>query len=271
MRNFYVLAAVLEYIEENICEDFTLQMVADHCAVSLSGLHKLFGYAFGYSIKDYIAKRRHSLACSDLINSKLSVLEIAVKYRYNSQEVFVRAFTRLRGITPSAYRNNPYLSNLFPKIELNNGGNDMRKVDISDMYDEIKKLRGSYVLCSDIVHFKQINDNFGFSVGDIVLAKTAQRIDSCIDDNMIFFRIGRDEFAVLTGFTDEGKAIELAKRITDLNSHELEINEHKVLLNLRVGVTKIPDQGLSYSEILNSMLDSIEKARSEKASYCVSY
>ncbi|HAN20172.1 MAG TPA: AraC family transcriptional regulator [Clostridiales bacterium] len=113
MRNFYVLATALDYIENNICNNFSLDVVAKVCSSSLSNLHKLFSYAFGYSIKDYIQRRRHSLACHDLVTTKMSILDIAIKYQYNSHEVFIRAFKKLRGESPSTYRKNHSLPNLY--------------------------------------------------------------------------------------------------------------------------------------------------------------
>ena len=62
MRNFYVLATALDYIEENITTQFTLDDVADAWAISLSNLHKLFRYALGYSIKERVHfKKRYAI------------------------------------------------------------------------------------------------------------------------------------------------------------------------------------------------------------------
>ena len=118
MRNFYVLATALDYIEENITTQFTLDDVANACAISLSNLHKLFRYALGYSIKSYIQRRRHSLACKDLINTQMSILQIAVKYQYNSAEVFIRAFTKLRASRPHLTAGNATLQICIQNLNL---------------------------------------------------------------------------------------------------------------------------------------------------------
>jgi AraC family transcriptional regulator len=263
MRNFYILSAVLDYIEKNICEDFTLDDVAKACGSSLSNLHKLFSYAFGYSVKEYIRKRRHSLACFDLVHAELSILEIAMKYRYNSHEVFVRNFTALRGETPTSYRKNHTLINLYPKLKLDIGGKDMKKVDISELYDTLKNLSGSYVLCADIVHFMEINNRYGFTAGDIVLSKTAERIGKLLGENMFLFRIGKDEFAAVTGLYDKAEAMKLSEEILSHNGEALTVGQSQIPLSLRIGMIKIPDSGLSYDDVLKEMMNAIDCERNK--------
>jgi len=262
MKNFYILATALDYIENNIYDDFSLEDVVKVCSSSLSNLHKLFSYAFGYSIKDYVQRRRHSLACNDLITTKMSILEIAIKYQYNSHEVFIRAFKKLRGESPSAYRKNNYLPNLYPKLNLNlEGGLDMRKVDISELYELLKSLGGSYLLCADIVHFKSVNDNFGYTVGDIILSKTAKRIEKYISDKMLLFRIGRDEFAVITGLYEKDKIDELSNNILSENGMIELAEDNEIPLSLRIGLTKLPNESLCYEEVLQSMQNAINESR----------
>lgn len=261
MRNFYVLYNALEYIENNICEKFSLNDVADSCASSLSNLHRLFRYALRYSIKEYIEKRRHSLACHDLINTDLSVLQIALRYQYNSHEVFVRAFTRLRGETPSAYRKDHSLANLYPKIKLNTEETDMRNVDISELYDSLKALKNSFVLCADIAGLMIINDRYGHPAGDIILAKTAERIEKHLADDMFLFRIGRDEFAIVSGLYNEDEVRKLSEEILEHNGETISAGVYDIPLSLRIGITKIPEEGLSYSEVLQNMQSAITEAK----------
>ena len=71
MKNFYVLTDALEYIENNICEEVDSQAVADYCGVSLSSLQKLFRLALHRSVKDYVLRRRISLAAKDILDGKL--------------------------------------------------------------------------------------------------------------------------------------------------------------------------------------------------------
>jgi len=162
------------------------------------------------------------------------------------------------------------LSKLFPKLEpnLENGWDNTsnrRRVDISQLYDELKKLRGTYVLCADICSLKPINETYGYTAGDLVIAETARRLDSAITDNMMMFRIGRDEFVVLTGYDSVADAEVLANKITALNGNPVRYKGAEIPLNIRIGITKIPNQDLSYNEVFNRMHDTIDKVKEKNA------
>ena len=264
MRSFYVLSSALDYIETNLCELITLDDIAAACNFSLSGLHAMFSYAFGFSLKEYITKRRLSHAAYDLINTEMSIIETALKYQYNSPETFTRAFNKFYGETPSAYRKSHRYTQLFPKIKLNiDGGNTkMKKVDISDLYLELRGLAGSYVICTDIIHFMEINIKYGIPAGDIVLAKTAKRLEDCTADDMIVFRIGNDEFAVVTRNYSLDEITPLDEKIKSLNGQTIEAGEYKIPLSLRTAIIQIPGN-LNYNNLFTDMHNSIENARNQ--------
>lgn len=146
MKNFYLLTDAINYIEENICNEITLEDVANACYSSLSGLKKLFAYAFHMGLREYITKRRMTHAAHDLLNTDLSITEIALKYQYNSPEVFTRAFFKVWGSTPSAFKKQWRFTGILPKIIFDfdgckkDGGIKMsrRKMDLSELYDLLK-------------------------------------------------------------------------------------------------------------------------------------
>ncbi|HAN20173.1 MAG TPA: hypothetical protein DCP51_00600 [Clostridiales bacterium] len=137
----------------------------------------------------------------------------------------------------------------------------MKKVDISELYDMLKSLSGSYILCFDIIHFMSINDNYGFSIGDIILAKTAKRIEKYLSDEMLLFRIGHDEFAVITGFYDVNHAKELSDKIINDNGKLETVGDNEIPLSLRVGIIRLPDKGINYEDVLQSMQTAINEER----------
>jgi GGDEF domain-containing protein len=89
------------------------------------------------------------------------------------------------------------------------------------------------------------------------------RIDSAISDNMLMFRIGRDEFVVLTGYYTVNEAKELAHKITALNGNFVTYDGKEIPLSMRIGISKIPNEGLSYKETFDKMYDTIEKVKKE--------
>ena len=268
MRDLSVLVTALEVVENNLCKRFTVEDLARECYVSVSGLQKLFSYVFGLSVGEYLSKRRLSVAARDLVNTKKSITSIALTYRYTSPEAFSRAFIKFWGISPSAFRKEHRFSELFPKLEFNfeNGGYKMsvrRKVDITELYDELKKLRDTYVLCADICNLKLTNDTYGFAAGDLVIAETARRIDSSLSDDMLMFRIGRDEFVVLTGYNSVIDAETLAQKITALNGKHVTYDGKEIPVSIRIGISKIPNGGLSYKEAFDKMHDTIERVKQD--------
>ena len=87
------------------------------CYCSLSALQKLWRYATHTSLKEYISKRRLTNAGIDLLNTDMTVMDIAMKYQYNSHEVFTRAFTKQWGVAPSVFKKEWNKScGLFPKL-----------------------------------------------------------------------------------------------------------------------------------------------------------
>lgn len=268
MRNLSVLVTALEVIENNLRERFTVEDLAKECYVSVSCLQKLFGYVFGLSVGEYLLKRRLSAATYDLINTKKSITNIALTYGYTSPEAFSRAFIKFWGVSPSSFRKEHRFSELFPKVEFSfeNGGYNMsvrRKVDITELYDELRKLSGTYVLCADICNLEQTNNTYGYAAGDLIIAEAARRIDSALSDNMLMFRIGRDEFVALTGYNSVIDAEVLARKITELNGNHVTYDGKEIPLSMRIGISKIPNGGLSYKEAFDKMHDTIDKVKQD--------
>lgn len=94
------------FIEENICNKITVEQVANVSGYSYYHFHRIFEAITGETIGNYIRLRRLSKATSELLYTDKNVLDIAVSYEFESQESFGRAFKRLYGMTPNAYRKN---------------------------------------------------------------------------------------------------------------------------------------------------------------------
>ncbi|MTI66974.1 MAG: AraC family transcriptional regulator [Firmicutes bacterium] len=94
----------IDYIEDNLTSDINFEDVAAKSFFSLYYFHKVFRAITQTSIKEYIRKRRLTVAAYELINTKGRIIDIAIKYQYQSQEAFTRAFKRMYGNTPGKYR-----------------------------------------------------------------------------------------------------------------------------------------------------------------------
>ena len=97
---------VVEYIDKNFKNDITLKDVADHVNFSSSYLSKLFKKEMGINFNRYITKIRIDKAKEILINSNISINEIAFSVGYNEPNYFCKVFKKIVNMTPSEYRTN---------------------------------------------------------------------------------------------------------------------------------------------------------------------
>lgn len=268
MKNFEALNEAVNFMEQNLCEPVSCDRIADHCHISLSSLQKLFRYALHMSVKEYISKRRMTCAAYDLLHTNLTITEIAMKYQYNSSEVFTRAFQKMWNQSPSIFRKTCRFTELFPKIQYQyQKGDDVtmskKRVDLSDAYDLFRSLEGTYVLCFDIVGLSAINAA-SRRAGDMAILETTNRIESASGDQMVLLRIGGDEFALLTALQSQLEAQKVAERIMDQNGIPIACKGMNYPLSLHVGYTKIPDSALRCSEFFEEMHQAILESKNPK-------
>ena len=105
----------LDYIEAHITEALDYGDIAGQAACSGSYFQRLFGALCGMSLGEYIRARRLTLAGREIAATDAKVIDVALKYGYESPESFTRAFQRFHGITPSeARRDGSRLRSLAP-------------------------------------------------------------------------------------------------------------------------------------------------------------
>lgn len=113
-----MIGEAVDYIEAHITEDITISDVADHVYISPFYFYKGFSMLCGYTLKEYIRNRRLSLAGGELISGNATVMELAIKYGYDSPDSFTRAFTRFHGISPSMVRKENVMLKSFAPLKL---------------------------------------------------------------------------------------------------------------------------------------------------------
>jgi len=95
------LQKAINFIEEHILEDLTPEQIAKSVYSSSAHFQRIFTMITGITIGEYIRCRRLTLAANELIHSHDKILNIAVKYHYDTAGSFTKAFTRFHGLTPS--------------------------------------------------------------------------------------------------------------------------------------------------------------------------
>ncbi|MDO5561355.1 MAG: AraC family transcriptional regulator [bacterium] len=109
----------MAYIEDNLAQDVNLEKVARYVSISPFYLQKGFAILCGYSMSEYIRNRKLSVAGQDLINTDEKIIDIAIKYGYESADSFTKAFTRFHGSNPSAVRKGGKTIKEFSPLKVN--------------------------------------------------------------------------------------------------------------------------------------------------------
>lgn len=138
-----------------------------------------------------------------------------------------------------------------------------RNVDISQLYDKLREMADTYVLCCDIVGLHPINTNHGYKAGDKMILEALKRLDTAAGDDMLLFRIGGDEFALVTGLTDKNKVDKLAERIISRNGENISCDGVDLPLAMRIGAFKYQSRSIRYHELFDSMQKVINNTRDQ--------
>lgn len=106
---------VVELIENNLTQKIKLESLARTAGCSVYEFSRIFSYMAGMSVSQYIRNRRLSQAVFDIQTSDDRLIDIALKYCYESPTTFTRAFKNLHGITPTEARSSgAYLKTYLP-------------------------------------------------------------------------------------------------------------------------------------------------------------
>jgi AraC family transcriptional regulator len=87
-------------MEENLLSEFTCDTVAEYVNISSFHFQRTFTILTGIPVGEYIRNRRLSLAGQDLLDSRSKIIDVALKYGYETPESFTKAFKRFHGISP---------------------------------------------------------------------------------------------------------------------------------------------------------------------------
>ena len=105
---------VIDYIEDNLTDDLSLEVISEYAGVSDFHFRKIFYYLSGLTLSEYIKNRRLSEASKDLLQGE-KVTDVAFKYGYQSMDGFTRAFKKWSGFLPSDVTKTG-ISKSYPKL-----------------------------------------------------------------------------------------------------------------------------------------------------------
>lgn len=114
----------IEYIETNLDKDINFEKVSKEVGMSSFYFHRIFTAIIGISPTAYIRNRRLTIAAQEISKNDENILDIALKYGFESHEAFSRAFKNFHGITPKMAKSN---------------GNELKNFSIANINSEIEQ------------------------------------------------------------------------------------------------------------------------------------
>lgn len=106
----------MDYIEENLSENIDLEALARTAGYSRQQYTRMFPLITGISLSDYIRRRRLTIAAFELQHDKVTVIEAALKYGYESPTAFSAAFKKMHGVAPSKAKTKGIVLKSYPKL-----------------------------------------------------------------------------------------------------------------------------------------------------------
>lgn len=107
---------VLEFIEDNLSQPIQYESLSKILGCSVYEFSRIFSFMAGMPVSEYIRRRRLSQAVFDIQNGREKIIDIALKYGYESPTAFTRAFKELHGTTPMSARRLGVVLKTYPPI-----------------------------------------------------------------------------------------------------------------------------------------------------------
>ena len=116
--NYYEnLNNVINKIEENLTNKIEYNDLAKMVGTSSYTLQRIFVFLTNITLTEYIRKRRLSKAAEELLTTDIKIIDLALKYQYDSPISFSNSFKKMHGVSPKNLRKDSVRIKTFPKIE----------------------------------------------------------------------------------------------------------------------------------------------------------
>ena len=130
----------LDYMEAHLTREMDYEAAAKEACSSAFHFQRMFSLVCGFTMGDYVRMRRLSLAAEELTRGGGRIIDVALRYGYDSPESFSRAFTRFHGITPTEARRGggvKSFSRLFVKLILSGGSSMEYRIEKRDAFKTV--------------------------------------------------------------------------------------------------------------------------------------
>lgn len=124
-----MLQKAIDYVEEHLLEEIHFEEVAEQFHLSPYEFHRAFRFMSGMTLNTYIRNRRLSMAGQELAETDKKVIDVAMKYGFESQDGFTKAFTRFHGAAPKYARTAGTQLVMFPRLVIKVSLEGGKKID----------------------------------------------------------------------------------------------------------------------------------------------
>ena len=113
------LNTLIDTVEDNLENEIDYNKLAKLLGTSSYTMQRIFNFLTGITLTEYIRKRRLSKSTEELRGTNHKIIDIAVKYHYDSPVSFSNAFKKMFGMSPTVFRKNSNIEIVyFPRLEL---------------------------------------------------------------------------------------------------------------------------------------------------------
>jgi AraC family transcriptional regulator len=148
----------IDLMEKKMEEPLVIEEIAKAAYSSPFHFQRMFHMLTGMTVAEYTRKRKLTLAAQELATSSFKVLDVALKYGYDSPESFSKAFRKIHGIAPSEARNPGVSLKAFPRISFHLSLKGDKDMDYRIVEKEAFTVAGKSIqtTCEDGQQFREI-------------------------------------------------------------------------------------------------------------------
>lgn len=106
----------IDYLEQHMESKLDIDTAAKVALSSKFHFQRMFHMTTGVTVAEYVRKRRLTLAAQELATSDVKVIDVALKYGYQTPEAFGKAFQKIHGVSPSEAREAGISLKAYPRI-----------------------------------------------------------------------------------------------------------------------------------------------------------
>ncbi|MEK3704024.1 AraC family transcriptional regulator [Paenibacillus sp. FSL R7-0198] len=111
-----LLSQSIDYVEQHLHLPIEIEDIARSAMSSKYHFQRMFHAVTGVTVTQYVRNRRLTLAAQELAGTDCRVIDVALKYGYDSPAAFTKAFRRMHGVTPLAAKKMNVKLKAFPRI-----------------------------------------------------------------------------------------------------------------------------------------------------------